>query len=306
VDLESIRKCFEDVDELGAAEPAEAPPAAAADTFAYLPGAAAEVAREYDASIRALAKLLDIKLVDLDDWNDVGGRALEGIEPEAAARLARRDLALAGGRVILSGCPITVAQLRRAGGPGCAMHLVELLLREDVREGIAAKIRTAGEKRPVGSLEVACYTGGAAMPSMEGLMELAGAKTVGWGGMLRPHGGMLLYARPDVGFAMLEKIFRDFERSGADAIVTADPLAHFNLDAFQYAVGRRRRHALAVPVFHVTEVLALAMGLERTEDWLERHLTSPFPLVDRLIAEEDGRKEAEAASERGRRRKDGA
>ena len=41
--------------------------------FAYYPGCmAGETAREYDASIRSLAKLAGITLEEMDDWNCCG------------------------------------------------------------------------------------------------------------------------------------------------------------------------------------------------------------------------------------------
>jgi heterodisulfide reductase subunit B len=114
-----------------------------------------------------------------------------------------------------------------------------------------------------------------------------------WGGLKRCCGGYLLFARPDLGFEMLEKVFRDFEKSDADAIVTACPHCHFNLDAFQFAIGRARKRALDVPVLHFTEVLALAMNLDLEREF-ERHVTSLLPLLERLITEEDKRKAADA------------
>jgi len=276
------------------------------DTLAYYPGCLAEeTAREYDASIRTLCRALEIELDEIDDWNCCGAGVVRDVNPAAAEALARRVLDAAGtGRTVVSGCPVCVRRLQEAGGS--AYHVLSVFARQDVRERIRAKIEAKGEARPLGSMKAACFYGpeladaalwetaadDEAWP-MDVLMTLAGAKVIRWGGSRRSAGGYLLFAKPETGFEMLGKIFRDFEKSGADAIVTADPHAHFNLDVFQYEIGRRRKRALDVPVLHFTEVLALAMELEPTERWLERHVTGTLPLIDRLCIEEDKRLEAE-------------
>jgi len=293
---------------------------ATAEVFSYYPGClAAQSAREYDASIRRLAGLVDASLEDINDWNCCGAGVVQQADEAAGRALARRNLDRAGGdRVVVSGCPICVARLREAASDEAACHVLDLLARPDLRERIAAKIGATGEKRPVGSLKVACFYGcqfpqaageqtGAgedASTPLEALMTLAGASVVTWRGSRRCCGGYRLFSEPEVGFETLRKIFRDFTKSGADAIVTACPHCHFNLDAFQYTVGRRQKRALEVPVLHFTEVLALAMNLEAAEKWLDRHVTSPFGLLDRLYVEEEKRKRAEGRARKTKPKKE--
>lgn len=281
-----------------------------AAAFSYYPGCLAnETAREYDASIRELARLCDVTLEEIDDWNCCGADIVQEVDPAAALALARRNLELAGKQPpVVSGCPACVARLQQAGSRESAVHVLGIFNREDVRGKLAEEIKATGEERPLGSMKVACYYGpelanpalwgggdGARWP-MDTLMELAGATVVRWGGSRRSSAGYRLLANPEEGFDCLAKIFRDFEKSGADTIVTADPHAHFNLDCFQYTVGRRRKRALEAPVFHFTELLALAIDLAGTEKWLARHVAGTFPLIDRLITEEEERKRTEAKS----------
>ena len=283
-----------------------------AESFAYLPGClTTESAREYDASIRLVAKALGLALDEIDDWNCCGAGIVQQADAQAAAALARRNVERAGAkRMLVSGCPICIARTQEAAPETPATHLLGILTRPDVLAKLAEKVKATGQKRPVGSLKVAPFYGcaladralwtipspprGEGVPApIETLMEAAGATALNWGGLKRCCGGYLLYARPDLGFEMLEKVFRDFEKSGADAIVTACPHCHFNLDAFQFAIGRARKRALDVPILHFTEVLALAMNLD-AERGFERHVTSAFPLVERLVNEESKRQAAEA------------
>ena len=291
------------------------------ETFAYFPGClAGESAREYDASIRWLAREVGVELREIDDWNCCGAGVVQDLDPQAGRALAGRNLALAGGRKVLSGCPNCVTCLQEAGSRDSASHVLGLFTRADIREKIAARIKATKEKRPVGSLKVACFyscelskpevwaLGGEPVERpIELLMEIAGATVVKWGGMMRCSGGYMLLAKPELGFDLLAKTFRDFESSGADAIVTACPHSHFNLDSFQYTLGKKRKSALEVPVLHFTEVLALAMCAESAgaDRWLDRHVASTFPLIERLVAEEEKRKAAEArAQKKSAREKD--
>lgn len=327
--------------------------------FAYYPGCLlTESAREYDASIRRTAAELDVGLAEIDGWTCCGAGIVRGLDAGAGPANARKNLERAGGGIIVSGCPICVEQLREAGGPDSALHVLELFGRPEVREKLAAKIRATGEERPVGSLKVVCYYGcgfprresgthapvpplpppeGAkrpttkgrgegsrpenpphpyplpegkgmqptdvALPPMEALMGLVGAQVRQWSGAGRRVGPFDVFTESERAFGTLEKIFRDFEKSQADAIVTACPHCHLSLDTFQYTLGRRRRRALEVPILHFTEVLALAMNLDETDRWLERHVTSPLPLVDRLSAEEEERKSRVAKEQKRREKK---
>ena len=81
--------------------------------FSYYPGCmATETALAYDASIRTLAGLLDITLDEIDDWNCCGADVVHGVDPKAAAALARRNLERApDGRAVVSGCPVCVRRL---------------------------------------------------------------------------------------------------------------------------------------------------------------------------------------------------
>ena len=262
--------------------------------FSYYPGClSGESAREYDASIRRLAGFLGIDLEEIDDWNCCGAPSVAEIDPLAAKALARRNVSLAdAGRTIVSGCPNCVASIQDVAGAERATHILGLLTLPAIRQKIVDAIDRSGEPRPVGTLRVACYYGcelgnDVAEDPMEDLMTICGVTVIKWNGRNRPTGGNLIIAKPKLGLDIIEKIFDDFESTSADAIVTAGPHSHFNLDTFQHQLGQRRRRALSVPILHVTEVLCLALGIEDVEKWLERHVTSPLPLIDRLINEEE-------------------
>ena len=275
----------------------------------YYPGClAGESAREYDASIRRLATLLEIELDDVDDWNCCGAGIVQKLDRTKGRALARRNLERTEeGETVVSGCPLCVRCLQDAGTDTPVLHILGVLTRPAIRQRLVETIQATGEKRPVGALKVVCCYGtdlvhgavwgkpesGDVPPPMETLCEIAGATVVKWSSKAPDPGGSRLFTQPEAAFAQLDKLFGDFDASGADAIVTACPHVHFALDAFQYPVGRRANRAIEVPVLHVTELLGFACGLDVSQKWFARHVTSPFPLLDRLYDEEEERKRTE-------------
>ena len=284
--------------------------------FPYFPGClVGESTREYDTSIRRLLAELNVHLAEIDGWTCCGGGVVREGGTPAGKSFAGGAAEHASAASVVSGCPLCVERLREAGGADSALHVLDLLSRGELREALAVKIRATGEERPVGSLKVVCYEGcgvsrgasgkdapapplpegegmrtaKAGRPPMEALMELAGARVCEWNGPRRRLGPFGVVTESESALRTLDKLFRDFEKSGADAIVTACPHCHFQLDTFQYALGRKRRRALEVPILHFTEVLGLAMNFDEMEDWLDRHVTGVLPLVDRLASEEEKR-----------------
>jgi len=61
----------------------------------------------------------------------------------------------------------------------------------------------------------------------------------------------------------------------ADCLVTACAMCQLNLEI-------RATTKTRLPVFHFSEVLALALGAEDYEDWFARHLVDPRPLIHKL------------------------
>ncbi|MFX1266298.1 MAG: heterodisulfide reductase-related iron-sulfur binding cluster, partial [Promethearchaeota archaeon] len=64
--------------------------------YGYYPGCSLEAtASEYDKSVRSSAKLLDVELVELEDWNCCGASSGHCTDPELSLALPARNLAIA-------------------------------------------------------------------------------------------------------------------------------------------------------------------------------------------------------------------
>ena len=69
---------------------------------------------------------------------------------------------------------------------------------------------------------------------------------------------------------------------GADCMVTPCPLCHLNLDSRQPEVERVIGHKLGLPVLHLPQLIALALGISPKELGLDRHIVSTRPVLEKL------------------------
>ena len=68
--------------------------------------------------------------------------------------------------------------------------------------------------------------------------------------------------------------------AGADAIATACPLCQLNLDLRQGAIEEAAGEQFDLPVFYFTQLLGLALGVERKSLGLKSMIVSPKELLD--------------------------
>jgi len=69
---------------------------------------------------------------------------------------------------------------------------------------------------------------------------------------------------------------------GADCIVTPCPLCHLNLDARQPEIEQVIGQRLRLPILHLPQLVALALGLSPETLGLDRHVVSTRPVLKQL------------------------
>jgi len=60
---------------------------------------------------------------------------------------------------------------------------------------------------------------------------------------------------------MTADVLSDAITNGADLLVTACTLSHQNLDSYQTKAGKITGKKTAIPIVHLTEILAFALGI---------------------------------------------
>ncbi|MGD9368370.1 MAG: heterodisulfide reductase-related iron-sulfur binding cluster [Desulfobacteraceae bacterium] len=271
-------------------------------TYSYFPGCSlATTAKENNDSLINFAKDLGITLKELGDWNCCGSSSAHSIDHTLADQLAMRNLSLApADRPLLVACPSCNLRLQQAniklqedeaarrkyqewfGQPAPRdlhiMHFFELL---DQLDWMAIRRQHAGRlngltftpyygcmlARPPAMRHMKNYYG-----IMEKILSGLGATPVSWGYSSRCCGTFLSVVRPDVVTDMVRKILANAKHARADCIVTACAMCHMNLEV-------RSAAKAALPIFHFSEILALAFQHADTDAYFERHLIDPRPML---------------------------
>jgi heterodisulfide reductase subunit B len=277
--------------------------------LSYFPGCSLHsTAREYDDSTRAVCGMLGIHLTELGDWNCCGSTSAHSVNQELALLLPARNLMLAqqSGRDLMIPCAACFARSKtaahrlshdaqaRAGAADLfgaeyenrlqVKHLLDVLADEAILAQLAEKVQN-----PLLGLPVVCYYGcllvrppkvtGATdyenPTSMDRIMEILGGKPLDWSYKTDCCGGSLVLTRADVVEKLTDRLLTHAAAAGAEAIVTACSMCQANLDLRQKETAAKFGKDYHLPVFYISELVALAMGHPGTSAWWGKHLTDP-------------------------------
>jgi heterodisulfide reductase subunit B len=274
--------------------------------FSYFPGCSlATSAAESNLSMMKSARILGFNLIELKDWNCCGSSSAGTLCKNLALGMAARNLSLARpDRPLVAMCPRCLHYLRSA--QNCLkndaetrsrleeqfdrplnldleiMHFMEILVRYGLdRLHDKARRSLAGLKfipyygctlaRPPRLAREKYFQG-----EMENILLALGAEPVTTGLSYRCCGSFLSATDPDVVTPLVNEIIENAVASKANCLVTACAMCQLNLEI-------RSTTKTRLPVFHFSEVLALALGAEDFETWFVRHIVDPRPLVEKLV-----------------------
>lgn len=118
--------------------------------------------------------------------------------------------------------------------------------------------------------------------SMENVFRALGATPVYYRGRTQCCGWPLSSYATTQSFQMAGKQIQDAIAAGADCLVTPCPLCHLNLDSRQPEVEKVIEQKLGLPVLHLPQLVALALGVEAKQLGLDRHIVSTRPILEKL------------------------
>jgi len=118
--------------------------------------------------------------------------------------------------------------------------------------------------------------------SMERVFEAIGATPIYYRGRTQCCGWPLSSYATTESFKMAGGHIQEAIAAGADCIVTPCPLCHLNLDSRQPEVEQVVGQALGLPVLHLPQLVALALGVSPKELGLDRHVVSTRSVLDKL------------------------
>lgn len=118
--------------------------------------------------------------------------------------------------------------------------------------------------------------------SMENVFRTIGATPIYYRGRTQCCGWPLSSYATEQAFKMAGRQIQEAIAAGADCIVTPCPLCHLNLDSRQPEVERVIGQKLNLPILHLPQLIALALGITPQALGLDRHVVSTRSVLEKL------------------------
>jgi len=118
--------------------------------------------------------------------------------------------------------------------------------------------------------------------SMENVFRTVGANPIYYRGRTQCCGWPLSSYATTQSFKMAGGHLQEAIAAGADCLVTPCPLCHLNLDSRQPEVEKVIGQKLGLPIIHLSQLVALALGIEPDKLGLDRHVVSTKPILEKL------------------------
>lgn len=285
-------------------------------TIGYYPGCSLSgTAKDYDISIRKMCDRLGIRLKEIEDWNCCGASSAHATNHKLAMLLPARNQALAdaqGMDYVLAPCAACLnrqvtarkalieseelrADLESVTGTEttCRAQFIGVM---QLLEGFGTEQLKSRVTKPLKELPIACYYGcllvrpfeamGYDDPEnptkMEQVIEALGAKPVDWAYKVECCGAGLTMAQQEMIEDLTYRISKNASVNGAGAFVVACPLCHTNLDMRQEGMRKRYSDAGVMPVFYISDLVAMACGASAEEVALDKHFVPATDMVRNL------------------------
>ena len=278
--------------------------------YTYFPGCSSSDggAKAYGWSAQAVAKALDVELIELEDWNCCGSTPYTSVEELGSFCVSARNLALAEkkGLDLVTPCsscyvilnrtnaglkeqPELRAKVNEALAAGeleyhrtvRVRHLLDVLANDIGYDEIASRV-----KRNLGGLKVAAYYGCQVVrpgpsfdhpespQSLDRLIESLGAEATPFPLKARCCGGSLIISEEDVALDLIHKLLDSASSNGAECMVTVCPLCQTNLDVYQGKLNRKFKTRFNLPVLFFTQLMGAAFGIDSKVLGLEKCIVS--------------------------------
>ena len=285
--------------------------------YSYFPGCSTEAtAIGLGLSVQAIAKPLDMELIELENWTCCGSTPYGSLDRLESICVAARNLALAEktGLDLVTPCSSCFVTLYEANqylkehpqlmeqvnealavanleyhGKVRVRHLTEVLVNDVTPEVIASKVQWG-----LDGLKVAPYYGcqlvrpdyGYDDPefpqSLDRLVTSLGAEAVPYPLKNRCCGGALIISEESLALGLIHKLLGNAVDNGAQCITTPCPLCQINLDAYQSKVNSRFKTNYNLPVLFITQLIGLTLRIDPISLGLNMNIVSPGEVLKHI------------------------
>ncbi len=164
-------------------------------------------------------------------------------------------------------------------------HFYEVLLQDIGLEQLAQKV-----VRPLRGLKVGAFYGCYATrppevndladpddpDELESLIRTLGATPVKYEGRLKCCGFPILMMNKTNSLQLSANAIVSAKQAGADTMATPCPLCHLNLDSYQPELKSRIGSDPEMPILHIPQLVALALGASQSDLRLQTHIVRPI------------------------------
>jgi heterodisulfide reductase subunit B len=294
--------------------------------YAFYPGCSLECSSAaYDRSVKAVAEVLGIELVEIDDWNCCGATEYFTQDELVACSVIARNLAIVDRQFdqLVAPCAACYLNLKKtdklmaedakmnakinealaAGGlqykPGTVRvrHLLDVISTDLGEAAVKDKV-----VRPLTGLRVAPYYGCQVVRPLNGfddpeypmkldeLFKWLGAEVVDYPVKAHCCGGHMTQISEPQAFELIRRLLQSAVDYEADLILCMCPMCQLNLDAYQGRVGGFFGVKFHMPIIFFTQLLGVAFGLDLDKLGFGRELVAAKPVIQEKL----GAVEAEA------------
>ncbi len=275
----------------------------------YYPGCSlGATASDYTRSIGAVTQLLDVELVEVEDWNCCGASAAHSLDHELSINLSARNLNLAEkrGLDVVAPCALCFNRLKSAEKELLSGRQTEYPFSGNIQvldllEFMAGpQLLGAFEKKvvnPLKGLKAVCYygcqsnrppkvTGQTTFEnpmSLDRVVEACGAKALDWPYKTDCCGASHAVPRVDLVDHLVGRLCDMALAVGAQCLVVCCQMCQANVDMYQDRVSRQQGKEYNLPVVYFTELMALASGLPCVVECFQRHFVDAIPLMKKFV-----------------------
>jgi len=281
--------------------------------MSYYPGCSLKASSEiYDSHCKKVLAAIGITLHELDDWNCCGATAASKMDDFAAVAMPARNLGIADAAeyaelvIPCSACysRMLVARKTLESDAGLLEVINGELSRKvtgrtkilSIVEAIQAASGDLGKAtvRKLEGLKAACYYGcmqtrfpiGVKVQEnvenprgMETVLAALGATALDWSYKTDCCGASAAVNDNRTSLRLMSMILNDAIARQADCLVTTCPMCQLNLDAYQEKVMAEYSIDRSLPVYFLTELIGVAIGLAPEELGINRHFVNATALL---------------------------
>ncbi len=273
--------------------------------YIYFPGCSAKgTGRAYEESLLSVFNFFGSNLKELDDWSCCGATLYMSVDEKISFALTCRNLALAKAAsqklvIPCSACYLvfkkTKDYVERYGnikkkiqsslesigleydGEVEIKHPLEIILDDLGLEQLKKMVRRALSEykiapyygcqivRPYSDFDDPMYP-----TKMDKVLAVLGAEIIDFPLKTRCCGGSLMGTIEDIGLRLNYIILEEAVKRGANCISVLCPLCQFNLECYQEEINKRYNAKFSVPILYFTQLIGLALGIEKEKLGLQR------------------------------------